>query len=67
MTKEIMETWYMVKEWSGEIIETTDIETAKLAIREGRAVFKNTRTMYESGPSEVRLQVSTEIKQVKQL
>ncbi len=65
--KEINEIWYTIKSERGEIYETTDKADARLALREGRDVAKNTRKLFRSGKSDIRIYVSTEISQVKDL
>ncbi len=65
--KEINESWYTIQEYDGKIIETADKSEAKLAIRERRQVVKNSRKLFTSGKSDIRLYVSTEITQAKDL
>ncbi len=64
---EINDTWYSIAEWSGEVIETPDIKAAKLALKEGREVVKNTRKVFTSGPTIFRMTATTAIKQVQHL
>ena len=65
--KEINETYYILTNWNKSVTETDSIEDAKLALREGREVIKNTRKVFYSGQSHIRLYISTPIKRTKDL
>ncbi len=65
--EKINESWYGITNWDKTAYETTDIEEAKLALREGREVVKTTRSVFKSGPSNVYLTVITDIKKAKDL
>ena len=65
--KEINDIYYVMTNWDNTTSETDDVEDAKLALREGREVIKNTRKVFHSGQSHVRLYVSTPIKRTKDL
>jgi len=65
--KEINETWYTIVQYDGKFTETDDKNEARLAIREGLEVTKNSRRVFSSGNSDIRLYVSTEIFKVKDL
>ena len=65
--KEINETWYTLTTWDGKTTETDKQEEAKSVLREGGEVIKNTRKLFSSGKSGIRLYVSTEITKVKDL
>ena len=67
MQEKSLEIHYVLVNWDNTITETDDIKDAKLALREGREVIKNTRTIFHSGQSHVRLYVSTPIKKTKDL
>ena len=65
--KEINDTWYTIKGRDGIVYEMPDKGEARLAIREGLEVVKNTRKVFSSGKSDIRLYVSTDIFLVKEL
>ena len=65
--KEINDTWYTIIQYDGEMIETDDKNEARLAVREGLEVTKNSRRVFSSGNSDIRLYVSTEILKIKDL
>jgi len=65
--QDINDFQYIITDWDGSAFETTDIEEAKLAIREDREVLKRTRRLFQSGPALVRVFVSVEIKKIKNL
>ena len=65
--KEINETWYTLTTWDGKTSETDKQEEAKAVLREGGEVIKNTRKLFSSGKSGIRLYVSTEITKAKDL
>ena len=65
--QEINETYYALTNWNNSVTETDDVEDAKLALREGREVIKNTRKIFHSGQSHIRLFISTPIKRTKDL
>ena len=67
MLKEITETWYTIERRDGTIDETRVKAEARLAIRERRPVTKNSRRIFSSGSSDIRLYVSTDIFDVKDL
>ena len=67
MQHEPNDIYYVLLNWDNTTTETDDIEDAKLALREGREVIKNTRTIFYSGQSHIRLYVSTPIKKAKDL
>ncbi len=58
---------YSVTYWGGHCVDTVDVEEARQAIREGRDVMKSVRKVFYSGPSLIRLYVSTPIKTVRDL
>ena len=65
--REINDTWYTIKGRDGIVYETTDKGEARLAIREGLEVSKNTRKAFSSGKSDIRVYVSTDISLIKEL
>ena len=65
--KEITETWYTIKGHDGIVYETLDKNDARLALREGLDVTKNSRRIFSSGNSDIRLYVSTDIFKIKDL
>ncbi len=65
--REVNDIWYTLKDWSGELIDTSNLDDAKTAFQEGREVVKNTRKLFYSGPSTIRLTVATEIRKAKDL
>lgn len=65
--KEVSETWYTIKGHDGVVYETADRDDARIALREGREVTKNSRRVFTSGKSDIRLYVSTDIFQIKEL
>ena len=67
MQREFDEITYIFTTRDGSVIETLDINEAKLALREGQKVLKNTRKVFYSGPTHVRLYVTTPIKKAKEL
>ncbi len=67
MSDEIDEICYILTDWNNSIAETTDRREAQLALREGREVVKSVRKVFYSGPSLIRLYVTTPIKKSKDL
>ena len=65
--KDVNDTWYAITNWDGQVTDTIDREEAKIALREGREVFKHTRRVFEIGETFVRLAVTVEIKKAKNL
>ena len=65
--KDVNDSWYVIEGGDGVVYETPDKAEAKRAIQEGRPVTKNTRRIFSSGNSDIRLYVSTDIYHVKDL
>ena len=65
--REVNEFWYSFSGEYGGRIETTDKNAAKAALRDGLEVTKVTRRVFQSGPSNVYLTVTTDIKKTKDL
>ena len=65
--KDINDFRYSITNWDDSVYETDDIEEARLAVRDGKEVFKITRRVFESGPAFVRLFVTLKIKRIKDL
>ena len=65
--EEINDFHYTITDWDNSVFDTTDVEVAKFAIREGREVLKTTRRLFKTGPALVRLYVTLEVKKIKDL
>ncbi len=65
--REINEFWYSFSDGKGSRTETTDKSAAKAAIKSGLEVTKITRRVFQSGPSNVYLTVTTDMKKSKDL
>lgn len=65
--KEVNEFWYSFSDGKGSRTETTDKSAAKAALKDGEEVTKVTRRVFQSGPSNVYLTVTTDMKQAKDL
>ena len=65
--EEVNDFHYTVTNWDNSVLDTIDVEVAKLAIREGREVLKTTRRLFNTGPALVRLYVTLEVKKIKDL
>ncbi|MGL4593653.1 MAG: hypothetical protein ACRCUY_02865 [Thermoguttaceae bacterium] len=59
--------WYLVTLADGAVIETIDRSMVKKAIQEGQTVSKNTRVIFDSGPSTITLTVTTIIDRIKDI
>ena len=65
--REVNEFWYSFSEGRGVWNETTDKNIAKAALKDGLEVTKVTRRVFQSGPSNVYLTVTTDIKKTKDI
>jgi len=61
------DTWYTTIRYDGKFTETDDKNEDRLALRQGLEVTKNSRRVFISGNSDIRLYVSTEIFKAKDL
>lgn len=64
---EVSDIWYTITDWSGTTFDTTDKEVAKTALREDGEVVKNTRIVFEQGPTTFRMTASTDIYKIRDL
>ncbi len=58
---------YFIADHSGVLYDTEDVHDAQLALIDRRAVVKKTLKIFDSGPSTIRVVVTTDIEKPEDL